>query len=112
VIAVRDRLTGWRGIGAGGAVGRAAGLHSRPTANPSPVTQCRGCGVQRPVNATTYLPMQGFTRWSNGQQSVFDYLFLPATPQRLAKLRPVVPAGYTRTGCAQAPGQHLKTIKK
>jgi hypothetical protein len=64
------------------------------------------------VNATTYLPMQGFTRWSNGQQSVFDYLFLPATPQRLAKLRPVVPGGYTRTGCARATSPNMKTIKK
>jgi len=51
------------------------------------------------VNATTYLPMQGYTRWSNGQQSVFDYVFLPPTPENLAKLRPVIPAGYTQTGC-------------
>jgi hypothetical protein len=51
------------------------------------------------VNATTYLPMRDYTRWSNGQQSVSDYLFLPLTPERLAKLRPVIPAGYTRAGC-------------
>jgi hypothetical protein len=49
------------------------------------------------VNATTYLPMRGYTRWSNGQQSVFDYVFLPPTPANLAKLRPVIPAGYTRS---------------
>ena len=53
------------------------------------------------VNAKSYLPMQGYTRWSNGQQAVFDYVFLPPTPERLAKLRPVIPAGYTRAGCAQ-----------
>jgi hypothetical protein len=54
------------------------------------------------VNATTYLPMRGYSRMSNGQQSVFDYVFLAPTPERLAKLRPVIPAGYTRTACAQA----------
>jgi hypothetical protein len=54
------------------------------------------------VNATTYLPMREYTRMSNGQQSVFDYVFLPPTPKNLAKLRPVIPAGYTRAGCAQA----------
>jgi hypothetical protein len=52
------------------------------------------------VNATTYLPMREYTRMSNGQQSFFDYVFLPPTPQNLAKLRPVIPAGYTRAGCA------------
>jgi hypothetical protein len=52
------------------------------------------------VNATTYLPMQDDTRWSNGQQSVFEYVFLPPTAQRLARLRPVIPAGYTRAACA------------
>ena len=53
------------------------------------------------VNATSYLPMRGYTRWSSGQQSVFDYVFLPPTPENLAKLRPVIPAGYTRAGCTQ-----------
>jgi hypothetical protein len=47
------------------------------------------------VNATTYLPMRGYTRWSNGQQSVSDYVFVPPTAENLAKLRPVIPAGYT-----------------
>jgi hypothetical protein len=61
------------------------------------------------VNATTYLPMRGYTRWSNGQQSVFDYVFLPPTPQNLAKLRPVIPAGYTRASCTQATGPKPKT---
>ena len=54
------------------------------------------------VNATTYLPMRGYMRMSNGQQSVFDYVFLAPTPERLAKLHPAIPAGYTRTGCARA----------
>jgi hypothetical protein len=58
------------------------------------------------VNATTYLPMRGYTRWSNGQQSVFDYVFLPPTPENLAKLRPVIPAGYTRSS-APGPKPHI-----
>jgi len=56
------------------------------------------------VNATTYLPMRGYTRWSDGQQNVFDYVFLAPTAENLAKLRPVIPAGYTRAGCAQGTG--------
>jgi len=56
------------------------------------------------VNATTYLPMRDYTRWSNGRQSVSDYVFLPPTPENLAKLRPLIPAGYTRAGCAQGTG--------
>ena len=56
------------------------------------------------VNATTYLPMRDYTHWSNGQQSVFDYVFLPPTAERMAKLRPVIPAGYTRAACGQGTG--------
>jgi hypothetical protein len=56
------------------------------------------------VNATTYLPMREYMRMSNGEQSVADYVFLPPTPERLAQLRPVVPAGYTRATCAQVTG--------
>jgi hypothetical protein len=56
------------------------------------------------VNARTYLPMRDYTRWSNGQHSVFDYVFLPPTPENLAKLHPKIPAGYTHTGCARATG--------
>jgi hypothetical protein len=52
------------------------------------------------VNATTYLPMRGYQRWSNGRQSVVDYVFLPPTPQNLAKLRPAIPPGYTQAACA------------
>ena len=52
------------------------------------------------VNATTYLPMRGYMRMSNGQRSVWDYVFLPPTAENLAKLRPVIPAGYTRAACA------------
>jgi len=47
------------------------------------------------VDATTYLPMREYLRMSNGQQSVTDYIFLPPTPENLAKLRPEIPAGYT-----------------
>jgi len=61
------------------------------------------------VNATTYLPMRDYTRWSNGQQTVFDYVFLPPTPERMAKLHPVIPAGYSRTVCAQGTGSKPHT---
>ena len=64
------------------------------------------------VDATTYLPMREYTRMSNGQQSVTDYVFLPPTAENLAKLRPVIPAGYTRAGRAQVTGPKPKTIKK
>jgi hypothetical protein len=33
---------------------------------------------------------------SSGEQNVTEYTFLPPTPQNLAKLRPVIPAGYTQ----------------
>jgi hypothetical protein len=46
------------------------------------------------VNASTYLPMQQYVRMSNGAQYVQGYTFLPPTPENLAKLRPVIPAGY------------------
>jgi hypothetical protein len=60
------------------------------------------------VNATTYLPMREYTRMSNGQQSVTDYAFLPPTPENLAKLRPVIPVGYTRASRAQVPKPHAR----
>jgi hypothetical protein len=60
------------------------------------------------VNATTYLPMREYARMSNGQQSVTDYAFLPPTPENLAKLRPVIPAGYTRASRAQVPKPHTR----
>ena len=47
------------------------------------------------VDATTYLPMREYLRMSNGEQNVTDYIFLPPTPENLAKLRPEIPAGYT-----------------
>jgi hypothetical protein len=56
------------------------------------------------VNATTYLPMREYQLMSNGQQSVFYYVFLPPTPGNLAKLLPVIPAGYARADCAQGGG--------
>ncbi len=55
------------------------------------------------VNATTYLPMRDYQRMSNGQQSVTDYTFLPPTPANLAKLRPVIPEGYTRSQVLPKP---------
>ena len=64
------------------------------------------------VDATTYLPMQQYLRLSNGQRNVTEYTFLPPTAGNLAKLRPVIPAGYTRAGRAQVTGPKPKTIKK
>jgi hypothetical protein len=64
------------------------------------------------VNATTYLPMQQYLRMSNGQRNVTVYTFLPPTAGNLAKLRPVVPAGYTRAGRAQVTGPKPKTITR
>lgn len=46
------------------------------------------------VDATTYLPVQQYVRRSNGEQYVQEFTFLPPTPANLAKLRPVIPAGY------------------
>ena len=55
------------------------------------------------VNTTTYLPMREYQRMSNGQQSLTDYVFLPPTAANLAKLRPVIPAGYTRSQVLPKP---------
>ena len=65
------------------------------------------------VDAVTYLPVRDDIRMSNGRQSVTNYTFLPPTPGNLAKLRPVIPAGYTRVpgGPAGLPGPKPKTLK-
>jgi len=55
------------------------------------------------VDATTYLPMRGYTRMSNGEKSVTDYVFLPPTKENLAKLRLVVPPGYARSDRVAKP---------
>ena len=57
-------------------------------------------------------PMQQFLRMSNGQQNVTDYTFLPPTTENLAKLRPEIPAGYTRAARTQVTGPKPKMIKK
>lgn len=64
------------------------------------------------VDATSYLPIQQFLRMSNGQRNVTEYAFLPPTAENLAKLRPDIPAGYTRAGRTQVTGSTPKTIKK
>ena len=64
------------------------------------------------VDAATYLPVQEYLRMSTGQQSITDCAFLPPTPGNLAKLRPVIPADYTRAGRAQVTGPEPVTIKK
>jgi len=63
------------------------------------------------VDATTYLPMQQYVRMSNGEQNVTDYTFLPPTAENLAKLRPRIPADYTRVGRTQVTGPKPKTAK-
>jgi hypothetical protein len=59
------------------------------------------------VDATTYLPTREYVRMSNGQQNVTDYIFLPPTPENLAKLRPEIPAGYTRSN-STGPKPHTR----
>jgi len=55
------------------------------------------------VDAATYLPLRQVLRFSTGRRDVTDYRFLPPTTANLAKLRPVIPAGYHRTRLL--PGQ-------
>lgn len=64
------------------------------------------------VNATTYLPMQQYLRMSNGEQYVQDYTFRPATPGNLAKLRPVIPAGYKHVSGRSVSGRPPKAVQK
>jgi hypothetical protein len=49
------------------------------------------------VDAASYLPLRQVLRFSTGRVDVSDYRFLPPTAANLAKLRPVIPAGYHRT---------------
>jgi hypothetical protein len=49
------------------------------------------------VDAASYLPLRQVLRFSTGRQDMTDYRFLPPTAANLAKLRPVIPAGYHRT---------------
>jgi hypothetical protein len=55
------------------------------------------------VDAASYLPLRQVLRFSTGRQDVTDYRFLPPTAANLAKLRPLIPAGYHRTRLL--PGQ-------
>jgi len=59
------------------------------------------------VDAATYLPLQQVLQFSTGRQYLTDYKFLPPTAANLAKLRPVIPAGYHRTWLL--PGQRPHT---
>jgi hypothetical protein len=49
------------------------------------------------VDAATYLPPRQSLLFPAGKRTVTDYTFLPPTAANLAKLRPVIPAGYQRT---------------
>ena len=53
-----------------------------------------------------------YLRMSNGEQNVTDYAFLPPTAENLAKLRPEIPAGYTRATRAEVTGPKPETVKK
>lgn len=61
------------------------------------------------VDARTYLPMRLFLKFSTGARNLTDYTFLAPTPSNLAKLRPVIPAGYHRSSLH--PGQRGKKKK-
>ena len=63
------------------------------------------------VDAATYLPMQQYLRMSNGEQNVTEYAYLAPTAGNLAKLRPVIPAAYTRAGRSQVTGPQPETAK-
>ena len=49
------------------------------------------------VDAASYLPLQQILQFSTGRVYITDYGFLLPTPANLAKLHPVIPAGYHRT---------------
>jgi hypothetical protein len=60
----------------------------------------------------TYLPVRQLLRFSTGKQDLTNYSFLPPTAANLAKLRPVIPAGYQRAtgslGAFLSPGKYAK----
>ena len=56
-----------------------------------------------PWAPASYLPLRQELQFSTGRQYITDYKFLPPTPANLAKLRPLIPAGYHRT--TLLPGQ-------
>ena len=66
------------------------------------------------VDATTYLPMQQYCACPMGEQNVQDFTFLPPTAENLARLRPVIPAGYKQVNGNSGDlfGQPPKTAQK
>lgn len=60
------------------------------------------------VDARTYLPMRELLKFSDGRQDLTDYTFLPPTAANLAKLQPVIPAGYQRTSLYADQGKKKK----
>ncbi len=61
------------------------------------------------VSAVTYLPLRQLLIFSDGNRDSTDYTFLKPTPANLARLRPVIPAGYHRT--SRYPDQQGKKQK-
>jgi hypothetical protein len=61
------------------------------------------------VDARTYLPMRELLKFSDGKQDLSDFTFLPPTAANLAKLKPVIPAGYHRSNLY--PDQQAKKKK-
>lgn len=49
------------------------------------------------IDAASYLPLRQELAFSTGVRTVTDYSFLAPTAANLAKLRPVIPAGYHHT---------------
>jgi hypothetical protein len=60
------------------------------------------------VDARTYLPARELLKFSDGKQDLTDYTFLPPTAANLAKLQPVIPAGYQRTSLHADQGKKKK----
>ena len=63
------------------------------------------------VDARTYLPVRELLTFSEGKQDLTDYTFLPPTAANLAKLQPVIPAGYQRTSLHADQGRKKKKKK-
>jgi hypothetical protein len=62
------------------------------------------------VAARSYLPMRQLLKFSTGAQDLANYTFLALTAADLAKLQPVIPAGYHRSSLH--PGQQGKKKRK
>ena len=76
--------------------------------SPAPCDSGAAVGGRHDLPADAAVPAH--VQWPAERHA--DYTFLPPTAENLAKLRPVIPAGYTRAGRTQVTGPKPKTIKK